>query len=156
MVESNQKRSFERCWVRTVGTPCISLISCCPFECLQTVYKPLVTSQPFAEVHLSLTSSHSSQTEKKTMPTLIRSSCWYFTLGHTCLPEVERVCLFSTETWWIYGFIYVNLRSSPINFPNIVMLMIWSYEVPCRLQQSLDWLWASVSLIIGTFILVAM
>ena len=79
------KRSFERCWLRTVGIPCNSLISCCPFECLQTVYKPLVTSQPFAEVHLSLTSTQSSQKRR-------RCPRWYIRVVGI-LHLIKRACL---------------------------------------------------------------
>ena len=33
---------------------------------------------------------------------------------------------------YVYVYICMNLRSSPINFPSIVMLRIWSYEASCK------------------------
>ena len=95
-------------WLRTVGIPCISLISCCPFECLQTVYKPLVTSQPFAEEHISLTSTQSSQKRR-------RCPRWY----------IRVVGILNTcDQTNVLAWSYTSLRSLNTDLMNINIIYI--------------------------------
>ena len=134
------------------GTPCISHYSLLSFwmspDCLQT------TSQPFAEVHLSLVTDQFTQfTEKKTMSTLIHSSWWYFTFDQTCLPEVARVCRVCEhrpdEYVYIYVYVYEYVWISGL--PQSIF-QIWSCScfgaVRHPAKATIIGLWASVAYIV--------
>ena len=58
MVERSQSAPLNDVDYARWELPSFLIIHCCPFECLQTVYKPLATSQPFAEVHCTLITYH--------------------------------------------------------------------------------------------------
>ena len=101
--------------------PAFLIIHCCPFECLQTVYKPLVNLLLKYTYHLSLSNSHSSQKRKRCPRWYIRVVGIVHLIKRACLKLHEFAESVNTDLMNMYIYIYMymcmNMYESQV-FPN--------------------------------------